>query len=86
MKGFWFSVVADVVTVEPVSAPLFPANREKNREFCKTVESRAAATENSAVVTGLSAPIPYSAEQGSILAEQGRLAQEQTARIEVIAP
>jgi hypothetical protein len=25
--------VADAVAVEPVSAPRFPANREKNREF-----------------------------------------------------
>jgi hypothetical protein len=27
-------VVADAVDVEPVSAAKFPANREKNREFC----------------------------------------------------
>ena len=27
-------VVADAVAIEPVSAPQFPANREKNREFC----------------------------------------------------
>jgi hypothetical protein len=27
--------VADAVTVEPVSASEFPANREKNREFCQ---------------------------------------------------
>jgi hypothetical protein len=26
-------MVADAVAVEPVSAPRFPANREKNREF-----------------------------------------------------
>ena len=26
-------MVADAVTVEPVSTPEFPANREKNREF-----------------------------------------------------
>src|SRR6516162_2761726 len=28
-------VVADAVTVEPVSATKFPANRENNREFCR---------------------------------------------------
>ena len=27
--------VADAVQVEPVSNAKFPANREKNREFCK---------------------------------------------------
>jgi hypothetical protein len=27
--------VADAVQVEPVSTAKFPANREKNREFCK---------------------------------------------------
>jgi hypothetical protein len=27
-------LVADAVVVEPVSTPQFPANREKNREFC----------------------------------------------------
>ena len=30
---FESSQLADVVTVEPVSTPLFPANRERNREF-----------------------------------------------------
>jgi hypothetical protein len=28
-------MVADAVEVEPVSTAKFPANREKNREFCK---------------------------------------------------
>jgi len=28
-------VVADAVTVEPVSATKFPANRENNRELCR---------------------------------------------------
>src|SRR5665213_4034219 len=35
-RDFWDRldcVVADAVAVEPVSAPEFPANREKNREF-----------------------------------------------------
>ena len=29
-----YIVAADAVTVEPVSASSFPANREINREFC----------------------------------------------------
>ena len=70
-------VVADAVTVEPVSTAEFPANREKNREFCKIATSGAATTANNTVVTGLPVQIPYSTEQGIILAEHGILAQEQ---------
>ena len=81
-------MVADAVIVEPVSTPQFPANREKNREFNKIGASGAAEIVNNAVVTGLPVLIPYSAEQGIILAEQGIFAREQgffPARIEVIA-
>jgi hypothetical protein len=67
-------LVADAVTVEPVSTLLFPANREKNREFHKRAASEAAVTANNAVAARLSAQIPYSAEQGIILAEHGILA------------
>jgi hypothetical protein len=35
-------VVADAVLIEPVSTPKFPANREKNREFCEIAVSGAA--------------------------------------------
>lgn len=69
-------MVADAVIVEPVSAAQFPGNRENNWEFCKIVASRAAATANNAVVTGLSTRIPYSEEQGSILAEHGIFARK----------
>jgi hypothetical protein len=34
LYNFESSQLADTVTVEPVSASQFPANREKNREFC----------------------------------------------------
>jgi len=40
-------VVADAVAVEPVSTVKFPANREKNREFCKIAASGAPETPNS---------------------------------------
>jgi hypothetical protein len=70
-------VVADAVAVEPVSIAKFPANREKNREFCKIAASGAPETLNSAAVAGLPMQIPYSTKQGIILAEQGILAQEQ---------
>jgi hypothetical protein len=70
-------MAADAVVVEPVSAPLFPANREKNREFNKIGASVALEIENNAVVTGASARIPYSVEQGIISAKQGILVKEQ---------
>ena len=70
-------VVADAVEVEPVSAAKFPANREKNREFRKIVASRAPEIRNSGLGTGLLTQIPYSTEQGIILAEQEILTREQ---------
>ena len=51
-------VVADAVTVEPVSASEFPANREKNREFCKIAASGAPETVNKTVVAGFPIRIP----------------------------
>jgi len=33
--------LAEAVQVEPVSAPGFPANRKKNREFCVFMFSKA---------------------------------------------
>ena len=70
-------MVADAVIVEPVSTLQFPANREKNRDFNKIGASGAAEIVNNAVVTGLPVLIPYSAEQGSILADHGILARYQ---------
>ena len=80
-------VVADAVQVEPVSNAKFPANREKNRDFCRIAVSVLSETVNNGVVTGLPKRIPYSTEQGIILAEQRILAQEQgilSAEIEII--
>jgi hypothetical protein len=70
-------LVADAVVVVPVSTLLFPANREKNREFSKIAASGAPEAENIAGVTRLSARIPYSTEQGIIFVKQGSLVQEQ---------
>jgi hypothetical protein len=81
-------VVADAVAVEPVSTVKFPANREKNREFCKIAASGAPETLNSSSVAGLPMQIPYSTKQGILLTEQGILTQEQgilPAKIEIIA-
>ena len=46
-------MVADAVTCEPVSTAKFPANREKNSEFCKIPPSGAPEAANSGVVTGV---------------------------------
>jgi hypothetical protein len=70
-------VVADAVVCEPVSTPNFPANREKNREYCKILAAGAPESENNGVVTGLPMVIPCSTEQGIISAEQGILVREQ---------
>ena len=66
-------MVADAVVVEPISTIQFPANREKNREFCKIAASGAVETINNAAVTGLPVRIPYSTKQGIISAKQGIL-------------
>jgi hypothetical protein len=70
-------MAADAVAVEPVSASLFPANREENREFNKIGTSGVLEIGNNAVVTGVSARIRYSGQQGIISAKQGMLAREQ---------
>jgi hypothetical protein len=64
-------LVADAVQVETVSTTKFPANREKNREFCKIVASEAAEIPNSGLVTGRCSQIPYSTEQGKLGARTG---------------
>jgi hypothetical protein len=66
-------LAADAVQVEPVSTTNFPANRENNREFCKIAAQIESETANNGAVTGLWKRIPYSTEQGIILAEQGKL-------------
>jgi hypothetical protein len=70
-------VVADAGLVEPVSAPKFPANREINREFRQIRLLGAILHADTRANSKASSKIPYSAEQGIILAEQGILVQEQ---------
>jgi hypothetical protein len=70
-------VAGAAVQMAPCSA-WFPANREFYREFCKIAASGAPETVNNGVVTALLMRIPYSTEQGIILAEQGILAREDT--------
>ena len=81
-------MVADAVRVEPVSTAKFPANREKNREFCRIAVSVDSETVNNCAVAEIPKRIPYSTEQGIILAEQGILARKQgilSVEIEIIA-
>jgi hypothetical protein len=70
-------VVADAVSVEPVSDPEFPTNREKNREFFNFGPDRGLEHPMRPMISGLLRKIPYSTEQGIISAEQGILLQEQ---------
>ena len=70
-------MVADAVAIEPVSASQFPANREKNRDFCKIGTSAALETANNGAIIGHPMQIPRSTEQGIILAEQGIVVREQ---------
>jgi hypothetical protein len=51
-------MVADAVAVEPVSTAKFPANREKNREFCKIAASGSPEILNSTAVAELPMQIP----------------------------
>jgi hypothetical protein len=78
-------VVADAVTIEPVSIAKFPANREINREFhqirplCKILKVDARANSKA------SSEIPYATEQGIFVQEQRNLTQQQGIRPGFIA-
>ena len=63
-RGSKECVVADAVVIEPVSASQFPANREKNREFCNFGATSRIERPASPMISGLFLQIPYSAEQG----------------------
>jgi len=69
--------MAGAAVQSPPALPVFPANREFYREFCKIAASGAPETVNNDVITGLPMRIPYSLEQGIILADQGILARKQ---------
>jgi hypothetical protein len=70
-------VVADAVTVEPVSDLKFPANREKNREFRRIHPLRPILSAHTPAKSKASGEIPYTTKQGIISDEQGILVQEQ---------
>jgi hypothetical protein len=58
-------LVADAVTIEPVSWSDFPANREKYREVSITVPVRPKMALGKSTKLALADKIPYSEEQGS---------------------
>src|SRR6188768_2026667 len=70
-RGSKECVVADAVVIEPVSASQFPANREKNREFCNFEAPSRIRRPASPMISGAFLQIPYSAEQGNFAKEQG---------------
>jgi len=70
-------VVAHAVTCEPVSPGKFPANREKNREFCRIRALDAILNADTRANSKACSKIPYATEQGNILEEQGIPAKEQ---------
>jgi hypothetical protein len=70
-------MVADAVDLEPVSASKFPANREINREFCKIQGFAPNLMCWTRANPMACSEIPYAAEQGIFLKEQGICAQEQ---------
>jgi hypothetical protein len=59
-------VVADAVTVEPVSASEFPANREIYREFCKIRPFNTISKTETRVNSDAYNKIPQAQEQGII--------------------
>ena len=73
----------------PPALPVFPANREFYREFCKIADSGRSEASSNGVVTGLPTRIPYAKKQGIIFAEQGIWTREQeilAAEVRVIPP
>jgi hypothetical protein len=58
-KYAWkFKAGTVAVAVEPVSIPKFPANREKNREYCRIAASGIQETVKCIVVTGFPREFP----------------------------
>jgi hypothetical protein len=64
-------VVANAVTVEPVSTAKVPANREKNREFRQIRRFDAIWIPNTRANSMIFNKIPYAKEQGISFGEQG---------------
>jgi hypothetical protein len=64
-------VVVEAVLVGPVSVRVFPANREKNREFRENRPSRSILKRLLIAVSMACGTIPYEIEQGTFFTEQG---------------
>jgi len=73
-------MVAEAVTVEPVSALNFPANREKNRDLSDSWLLSCQRDSKNLRKCRTIEEVPYSTEQGTILAQQRLLTQEQRKR------
>ena len=65
--------MADAVQVEPVSPAKFPANREKNREFCGKRGVGSVTDVNNGVVTGLSDANSLLNRTGNYFGETGNV-------------
>jgi len=64
-------MVADAVVVEPVSTSKFPANREKNREYCQIRSLCEIFNANPRANSIVCSKIPSATKQGNIFTEQG---------------
>jgi hypothetical protein len=69
--------VAAAVPFGPVSAGIFPANREKNREFGESRPQRSIRMSFVCVTSIACERIPYGMKQGIFSAEQGIVSTEQ---------
>jgi|ERR1700722_2859454 hypothetical protein len=70
-------VVAEAVPFGPVSAGIFPANREKNREFGENRPQRPIRMSFVCVTSITCERIPYGMKQGIFSTEQGIVSTEQ---------
>jgi hypothetical protein len=70
-------VVAEAVLIGPVSVRIFPANREKNREFHEKRPTRLILTSFLWASSTICERIPCAIEQGIFSAEQGIFSTEQ---------
>jgi hypothetical protein len=61
--------------IEPVSNPKFPANREKNREFCEIRPPNTIFEPNPRVHSRACGKIPYATEQGIFWRYQGKFSR-----------
>jgi hypothetical protein len=77
IKEHKMRVVVDAVTVEPVSTPKFPANREINREFHRIRPLGAILEADTRANSEAYSKIPYSMEQGIFAKEQRICTREQ---------